>query len=205
MVITALPYQVSPAKVLEQIAQQMHAKKLPMLVDLRDESDHENPTRLVLVPRSNRIDTERLMSHLFATTDLERSYRVNVNLIGLDQKPQVKNLVTLLKEWLQYRLTTVTRRLNFRLDKINDRLHILDGLLVAYLNIDEVIRIIREEDEPKAQLMKKFKLSELQANAILDLRLRQLAKLEEVKLKVKKTSWKRKKPTLKRRSAPKPE
>jgi topoisomerase-4 subunit A len=186
VIITALPYQVSPAKVLEQIAQQMHAKKLPMLVDLRDESDHENPTRLVLVPRSNRIDTDRLMSHLFATTDLERSYRVNVNLIGLDQKPRVKNLVTLLKEWLQFRLDTVTRRLNFRLDKINDRLHILDGLLTAYLNIDEVIRIIREEDEPKAQLMKKFKLSELQANAILDLRLRQLAKLEEVKLKGEK-------------------
>jgi len=186
VVISALPYQVSPAKVLEQIAQQMHAKKLPMLNDLRDESDHENPTRLVLVPRSNRVDVERLMSHLFATTDLERNYRVNVNLIGLDQKPQVKNLVTLLKEWLTYRLATVTRRLEFRLEKINDRLHILDGLLVAYLNIDEVIRIIREEDDPKASLMKKFKLSDVQATAILDLRLRQLARLEEVKLKGEK-------------------
>jgi topoisomerase-4 subunit A len=186
VVVTALPYQVSPAKVLEQIAQQMHAKKLPMLVDLRDESDHENPTRLVLVLRSNRVDVERLMSHLFATTDLERNYRVNVNLIGLDQKPRVKNLVELLKEWLQYRLATITRRLNFRLDKINDRLHILDGLLIAYLNIDEVIRIIRTEDDPKAVLMKKFKLSDIQAGAILDLRLRQLAKLEEIKLQGEK-------------------
>jgi len=186
VVITALPYQVSPAKVLEQIAQQMHAKKLPMLNDLRDESDHENPTRLVLVPRSNRVDVERLMSHLFATTDLERNYRVNVNLIGLDQRPQVKNLATLLKEWLQYRLATVTRRLEFRLEKINDRLHILDGLLIAYLNIDEVIRIIREEDDPKASLMKAFKLTDGQATAILDLRLRHLARLEEVKLQAEK-------------------
>ncbi len=183
IVVTALPHQSSPAKVLEQIAQQMHAKKLPMLVDLRDESDHENPTRLVLVPRSNRVDVERLMSHLFATTDLERSYRVNLNIIGLDQRPQVKNLTTILKEWLVYRQDVVTRRLQFRLDKINDRLHILEGLLIAYLNIDEVIRIIREEDEPKAELMKKYKLSDVQANAILDLRLRQLAKLEEIKLK----------------------
>ncbi len=183
IVITALPHQTSPAKVLEQIAQQMHAKKLPMLVDLRDESDHENPTRLVLVPRSNRVDTERLMSHLFATTDLERSYRVNLNMIGLDQRPQVKTLAGIIKEWLTYRQDTVTRRLQFRLDKINDRLHILDGLLIAYLNIDEVIRIIREEDEPKQELMERYKLSDIQANAILDLRLRQLAKLEEIKLK----------------------
>ncbi len=183
IVITALPYQTSPAKVLEQIAQQMHAKKLPMLVDLRDESDHENPTRLVLVPRSNRVDVDRLMSHLFASTDLERNYRVNLNMIGLDHRPQVKNLQGILKEWLTYRQDTVTRRLNFRLDKINERLHILDGLLIAYLNIDEVIRIIREEDKPKEALMKKYKLSETQANAILDLRLRQLAKLEEIKLK----------------------
>jgi topoisomerase-4 subunit A len=182
IVVTALPHQVSPAKVLEQIAQQMHAKKLPMLVDLRDESDHENPTRLVFVPRSNRIDTERLMSHLFATTDLERSYRVNLNIIGLDSRPQVKNLAQIIKEWLSYRLDVVTRRLNFRLDKINERLHLLDGLLIAYLNLDEVIRIIREEDEPKAELMQRYELSELQANAILDLRLRQLAKLEEIKL-----------------------
>ncbi|NKC00251.1 MAG: DNA topoisomerase IV subunit A [Pseudomonadales bacterium] len=183
VVITALPHQASPAKILEQIAQQMHAKKLPMLVDLRDESDHENPTRLVLVPRSNRVDLERMMSHLFATTDLERSYRVNLNMIGLDHRPQVKNLAQILKEWLSYRLDVVTRRLNFRLEKINDRLHILEGLLIAYLNIDEVIRIIREEDEPKNELMKAYKLSEIQANAILDLRLRQLAKLEEMKLK----------------------
>ena len=182
IVITALPHQVSPAKVLEQIAQQMQAKKLPMLADLRDESDHENPTRLVLVPRSNRVDVERLMSHLFASTDLERSYRVNMNLIGLDQRPQVKNLVSLLKEWLRYRQDTVTRRLSHRLERINDRLHILEGYLAAYLNIDEVIRIIREEDEAKAALMKAFKLSEVQADAVLNLRLRQLAKLEEIKL-----------------------
>lgn len=186
IVITALPHQASPAKVLEQIAAQMQAKKLPMLADLRDESDHENPTRLVLVPRSNRVDAHRLMSHLFASTDLERSFRVNMNVIGLDQKPQVKNLVTLLKEWLEYRRETVRRRLSFRLDKINDRLHILDGLLIAYLNLDEVIRIIREEDAPKQALMAAYNLSEVQANAILDLRLRQLAKLEEFKLKGEK-------------------
>ena len=182
IVVTALPHQASPAKILEQIAQQMHAKKLPMLVDLRDESDHENPTRLVLVPRSNRVDVERLMSHLYATTDLERSYRVNLNMIGLDHRPQVKNLAQLVKEWLTYRQDVVTRRLSFRLEKINERLHILEGLLIAYLNIDEVIRIIREEDKPKDELMKRYELSEIQANAILDLRLRQLAKLEEIKL-----------------------
>ncbi len=183
IVITALPHQTSPAKVLEQIAQQMHAKKLPMLVDLRDESDHENPTRLVLVPKSNRVDCDRLMSHLYSSTDLERSYRINLNLIGLDNRPQVKSLVGILKEWLTYRQQVVTRRLSYRLEKINERLHILEGLLIAYLNIDEVIRIIREEDEPKKELMKKYKLSDIQANAILDLRLRQLAKLEEIKLK----------------------
>ena len=187
IVITALPHQASPAKLLEAIAQQMHAKKLPMLVDLRDESDHENPTRLVLVPKSNRIDYDRLMSHLFATTDLERSYRVNLNIIGLDQRPAVKSLAQILKEWLRYRFDVVTLRLTFRLDKINDRLHILDGLLVAYLNLDEVIRIIREEDEPKIELMNKFALSEIQANAILDLRLRNLAKLEEMKLTSEKS------------------
>ncbi|MEM1435902.1 MAG: DNA topoisomerase IV subunit A [Pseudomonadota bacterium] len=186
IVITALPYQVSPAKVLEQIAAQMNGKTLPMLTDLRDESDHENPTRLVLVPRSNRVDTDRLMSHLFATTDLERSYRVNMNLIGLDQRPGVRGLVPLLKEWLTYRRETVTRRLQHRLDRINDRLHIIDGLLIAYLNIDEVIRIIREEDKPKEGLMAHFKLTELQADAILDLRLRKLAKLEEIELKTEK-------------------
>ena len=186
IVITALPHQTSPAKILEQIAQQMQARKLPMLVDLRDESDHENPMRLVLVPRSNRVDYERLMSHLFATTDLQRNYRVNLNIIGLDQRPAVKNLAQIIKEWLRYRLDVVTRRLNFRLDKINDRLHILDGLLVAYLNLDEVIRIIREEENPRQELMQRFKLSEIQANAILDLRLRQLAKLEEIKLQTEK-------------------
>ncbi|MEZ5553594.1 MAG: DNA topoisomerase IV subunit A [Pseudomonadales bacterium] len=186
IVITALPHQASPAKVLEQIAAQMQAKKLPMLADLRDESDHENPTRLVLVLRSNRVDAHRLMSHLFATTDLERSYRINLNVIGLDQKPQVKNLTVLLREWLEYRREVVRRRLNFRLDKINDRLHILDGLLIAYLNLDEVIRIIREEDAPRQSLMATFSLSEVQANAILDLRLRQLARLEEFKLKSEK-------------------
>ena len=161
----------------------MHAKKLPMLIDLRDESDHENPTRLVLVPRSNRVDVDQLMAHLFATTDLERSYRVNLNMIGLDARPQVKNLQMILKEWLTYRQDIVTRRLDYRLQKINERLHILEGLLIAYLNIDEVIRIIREEDQPKQELMKRYKLSEIQANSILDLRLRQLAKLEEMKLK----------------------
>ncbi|MEE2824815.1 MAG: DNA topoisomerase IV subunit A, partial [Pseudomonadota bacterium] len=186
LVITALPHQTSPAKVLEQIAAQMQARKLPMLVDLRDESDHENPMRLVLVPRSNRVDYERLMSHLFATTDLQRNYRVNLNIIGLDQRPAVKNLAQIVKEWLRYRLDVVTRRLNFRLDKINDRLHILDGLLIAYLNLDEVIRIIREEEKPRQELMARFKLSEIQANAILDLRLRQLAKLEEIKLQTEK-------------------
>ena len=182
IVITALPHQVSPTKVLEQIAAQMQAKKLPMLSDLRDESDHENPTRLVLSPRSNRVDCDRLMSHLFATTDLERSFRVNMNVIGLDQRPRVKDLLGILKEWLAYRQTVVTRRIRFRLDKIIERLHVLDGLLIAYLDLDEVIRIIREEDKPKATLMKRFELSDGQANAILDLRLRQLAKLEENKL-----------------------
>jgi len=182
IVITALPYQASPAKVLEQIAAQMQAKKLPMLVDLRDESDHENPTRLVLVPRSNRIDVERLMSHLFATTDLERSFRVNLNVIGLDMRPRVKGLAEMLREWLVFRQATVTRRLEHRLAKIEQRLHILAGLLIAYLNIDEVVRIVREEDNPRAELMARFALSEIQANAILDLRLRQLARLEEIKL-----------------------
>ncbi|MFK7912490.1 MAG: DNA topoisomerase IV subunit A [Pseudomonadales bacterium] len=187
IVVTALPYQASPAKILEQIAAQMNGKTLPMLSDLRDESDHENPTRLVLVPRSNRVDTERLMSHLFASTDLEKSYRVNMNLIGLDHRPQVKGLVTLIKEWLTYRRDTVTRRLQFRLQKINDRLHIIEGLLVAYLNIDEVIRIIREEDNPKASLMKTFKLSDVQAESILNIRLRNLARLEEMKLQGEKS------------------
>ncbi len=183
LVITALPHQVSGAKVLEQIAGQMQAKKLPMVEDLRDESDHEHPTRLVITPRSNRVDVDELMQHLFATTDLERSYRVNLNLIGLNGRPQVKNLKDLLAEWLEFRKKTVRKRLQWRLDKVKSRLHILDGLLIAYLDIDEVIRIIRREDEPKAVLMKRFKLSDAQTEAILELKLRHLAKLEEMKIK----------------------
>lgn len=182
-VISALPHQVSGAKVLEQIASQMRAKKLPMVEDLRDESDHENPTRLVIVPRSNRVDLAQVMNHLFATTDLERSYRVNMNMIGLDGRPAVKNLHEILSEWLVYRRDTVRRRLNFRLEKVLRRLHILTGLLVAYLNLDEVIHIIRTEDEPKQVLMQRFELSETQADAILELKLRHLAKLEEMKLR----------------------
>ncbi|MBX9706170.1 MAG: DNA topoisomerase IV subunit A, partial [Gammaproteobacteria bacterium] len=182
IVITALPYQVSGAKVIEQIAAQMNAKKLPMVDDLRDESDHENPTRLVIVPRSNRVDIESLMSHLFATTDLQKNYRMNMNVIGLDGRPQVKNLLTFLNEWLQFRTETVTKRLQHRLEKVTQRLHILDGLLIAFLNIDEIIHIIRHEDEPKPKLMKKFKLSDQQAEAILELKLRHLAKLEEEKI-----------------------
>lgn len=183
IVITDLPHQVSGAKVLEQIATQMRNKKLPLIEDLRDESDHENLTRLVLVPRSNRVDLEQVMNHLFATTDLEKSYRVNLNMIGLDQKPSVKSLLTILTEWLEYRRSTIIRRLNYRLDKVLKRLHILDGLLVAFLNIDEVIDIIRHHDEPKLELIKRFSISETQAEAILELKLRQLAKLEEIKIK----------------------
>ena len=183
IVISALPYQASGAKVLEQIAGQMRAKKLPMVEDLRDESDHENPTRLVIVPRSNRVDSDELMAHLFATTDLEKSYRVNLNIIGLDGRPKVKNLKELLEEWLEFRIETVTRRLQFRLDKVDKRLHILDGLLIAYLNLDEVIVIIRKHDEPKPVLRKRFKLSDAQAEAILEIKLRHLAKLEEMKIK----------------------
>lgn len=183
IVITALPHQVSGGKVLEQIAQQMQDKKLPLVSDLRDESDHENPTRLVIVPRSNRVDVLALMDHLFATTDLERTYRVNLNMIGLNGKPQVKNLLQILTEWLEYRTATVKRRLQHRLDIISHRLHILEGLILVYLNLDEVIRIIRKEDEPKPVLMKKFKLSEDQADAILDTKLRHLAKLEEMQIK----------------------
>jgi topoisomerase IV subunit A len=182
VVITALPHQASGAKVLEQIAGQMQAKKLPMVADLRDESDHENPTRLIIVPRSNRIDIEQMMQHLFATTDLEKNYRVNLNMLGLDGRPQVKPLLAILQEWLQFRQQTVTRRLQYRLDKVLARLHILEGLLIAYLNIDEVIAIIRYEDEPKAELMARFGLTDTQAEAILELKLRHLAKLEEVKL-----------------------
>lgn len=182
IVISALPHQVSGSKVLEQIAAQMTAKKLPMVADLRDESDHENPTRLVIVPRSNRVDVDSMMSHLFATTDLERNYRINLNMIGINGRPQVKDLRTILQEWLSYRMETVRRRLQYRLEKIIDRLHILEGLLVAYLNIDEVIAIIREADNPKAELCKRFTLSERQADAILDMKLRHLAKLEEIKI-----------------------
>jgi len=187
VVITALPHQVSGSKILEQIAAQMTAKKLPMVEDLRDESDHENPTRLVIVPRSNRIDIDDLMSHLFATTDLERSYRVNMNVITLNGKPQQMNVRDMLKEWLSFRTETVRRRLSYRLDKVEQRLHILAGLLVAYLNIDEIIEIIRHEDKPKNELMVRFTLSEIQANAILDIRLRQLAKLEEVKIRAEQS------------------
>lgn len=183
VVITALPYQVSGAKVIEQIAAQMQQKKLPMVDDLRDESDHEHPTRLVITPRSNRVDIEGLMSHLFATTDLERSYRVNLNMIGLNGKPAVKNLLTILQEWLTFRIGTVKKRLQYRLDKVLDRLHVLEGLLIAYLNIDEVIAVIREAENPKLALMQRFELSERQADAILEMKLRHLAKLEEIKLR----------------------
>ena len=183
VVITALPYQVSGAKVLEQIAAQMQAKKLPMVADLRDESTHETPTRLVIEPRSNRVDIEALMAHLFATSDLEKNIRVNMNVIGLDGRPRVMPLPAMLGEWLNFRRVTVRRRLEHRLGKVEDRLHILEGLLTAYLNIDEVIRIIREEDEPKAALISAFDLSERQAEAILELRLRHLAKLEEFKIR----------------------
>ena len=183
IIITHLPYQVSGARVLEQIAQQMQARKLPMVEDLRDESDHENPTRLVILPRSNRVDVERLMSHLFATTDLERSYRVNLNMIGSNGRPAVKDLLNLLQEWLAFRTETVRRRLQYRLDQVLDRLHILEGLMIAYLNIDEVIAIIRYEEEPKTELMSRFGLSDRQAEAILNLRLRHLARLEEIKIR----------------------
>ena len=183
IVITALPHQVSGNRILEQVAQQMRAKKLPMVEDLRDESDHENPTRLVIVPRSNRVDAERLMSHLFASTDLERSYRVNLNMIGLNGRPQVKNLRDLLAEWLEFRFATVRRRLEHRLGKVRERLHLLEGLLIAFLNIDEVIRIIRSEDEPKPVLMARFVLTAVQADYVLDTKLRQLARLEEMKIR----------------------
>jgi topoisomerase IV subunit A len=183
IVITALPHMVSGAKVLEQLASQMQNKKLPLIADLRDESDHENPTRLIIVPRSKQVDIDSLMAHLFATTDLERTYRVNINVIGLDGRPKIKGLVEFLQEWLTFRQDTIKRRLEYRLQKVIDRLHVLDSYLIAFLNIDEVITIIREEDKPKAVLMQRFELTAEQANAILDLKLRQLAKLEEVKIK----------------------
>ena len=183
IVVTALPYQSSGSRVLEQIAEQMNARKLPMVADLRDESDHENPTRLIIVPRSNRVDVDQLMSHLFASTDLERNHRVNLNMIGIDGKPAVKSLTSILGEWVKFRINTVRKRLEFRLDKINKRLHLLDAALIAFLNIDEVIRIIRTEDEPKPILIARFNLTEVQADYILDTRLRQLARLEEMKIR----------------------
>ena len=186
IIISALPHQSSPSKIIAQIADQMTAKKLPMVEDIRDEADYENPVRIVLVPRSNRVDTDALMAHLFATTDLEKSYRVNMNMIGLDHKPAVKGLLQVITEWLTFRRTTVTRRLQHRLDKVLARLHILDGLMIAFLNIDEVIEIIRTEDEPKQVLMARFNLSDEQAEAILNLRLRHLAKLEEHQLQAEK-------------------
>jgi len=203
IVITALPYQVSGSKVLEQIAAQMNAKKLPLVADLRDESDHESPTRLVIEPRSNRVDLAALMSHLFATTDLERSYRVNFNLIGLDGKPKVYNLKELIKDWVDFRLDTVRRRLEWRLARVDRRLHILEGLLIAYLDLDEVIRIIREEDEPKPALMQRFSLSEEQTDYILDTRLRQLSRLEEMKIKGEQTELLREKQQLEKTLASK--
>lgn len=196
IVITALPYQVSGAKLMEQIGAQMLAKKLPMIEDLRDESDHENPTRLLLIPKAKRMDVEAVMSHLFATTDLEKSYRVNMNMIGMDGRPQVKGLREILVEWLTFRTETVRRRLQYRLDKILARLHILDGLLIAYLNIDEVIAIIRNEDHPKAVLIARFALSEAQAEAILELKLRHLAKLEEIKIRGEQAALEKERATL---------
>lgn len=186
IVITSLPYQTSGSKVISQIAEQMRSKKLPLIEDLRDESDHKNPTRIVIYPRSNRVNLNELMLHLFATTDLEKSYRVNMNVIGLDGKPKVKNLITILKEWLKYRRDTVIKRLQYRLAKIIARLHILEGLLIAFLNIDEVIAIIRNEDNPKPELIIRFKLTDIQAEAILELKLRYLAKLEEIKIQTEK-------------------
>ncbi len=183
IVITALPHQASGARIMEQIAAQMQAKKLPLVADLRDESDNEEPIRLVIIPRSNRVDCEQLMAHLFATTDLEKNYRVNLNLIALDGRPRVMNLAEILREWLSFRTEVVRRRLNYRLDKVTSRLHILSGLLIAFLNLDEIIEIIRNNDRPKPILIERFALSEIQAEAILELKLRHLAKLEEIKIK----------------------
>ena len=196
IIVTALPFQASGSKVLEQIAAQMRNKKLPMVEDLRDESDHENPTRLVISPRSNRIDIEALMDHLFATTDLERSYRINMNIIGIDGRPSVMNLRQILKEWLRFRTDVTRRRLDYRLQKVEKRLHLLDGLLIAFLNIDEVIHIIRTEDEPKPALMARFDLSDTQAEYILDTKLRQLARLEEFKIRSEQDELAREKAEL---------
>src|SRR5690606_13825222 len=183
IVVTALPHQVSGAKILEQIAAQMQAKKLPMVADLRDESDHENPTRLIIIPRSNRVDLEQVMQHLFATTDLERSYRINMNMIGIDGKPAVKPLNKILHEWLSFRTVTTRRRLQHRLERVEERLLRLAALMIVFLNVDEVIRIIREEEHPKPVLMERFNLIEMQAEYILDTKLRQLARLEEMKIR----------------------
>lgn len=196
IIVTALPHMVSSSKVLEQIAFQMQAKKLPLITDLRDESDHSNPTRLVIVPKAGKIDVDVLMSHLFATTDLEKNYRVNLNIIGLDNKPQVKGLLGVLQEWISYRLEIVKRRLSARLEKVLERLHILDGLLIAFLNIDEVIHIIRTEDKPKEKLISKFKLTPIQAEAILELKLRHLARLEEVKIRGEQKDLSKERDTL---------
>ena len=196
IVITAMPHQVSGNRIMEQIAQQMQTKKLPMVADLRDESDHENPTRIVIAPRSNRVDVDGLMTHLFASTDLEKNYRMNLNVIGTDGRPQVKNLQEMLTEWLAYRTETVRRRLEYRLGKVEARLHILEGLLTAYLNIDEVIEIIRTEDKPKPVLMERFGLSSEQAEAILELKLRNLAKLEEMKIKGEQDELQKERDTL---------
>ncbi len=187
IIITALPYQVSTGRVIEQIAGLMQAKKLPMVADIRDESDHEDPIRLRIMPRSNRVDKDVLMSHLLATTELEKSYRLNVNVIGLNRRPQTIGLVELLRQWLDFRRQTVLKRLQHRLEQINDRLHILEGLLIVFLHLDEVIRIIRQSDDPQQELMRRFKLSEIQVEAILSIRLRQLARLEELKLKREKS------------------
>lgn len=198
IIVTALPFQASGSKILEQIATQMRNKKLPMVEDLRDESDHENPTRLVITPRSNRVDTVALMDHLFATTDLERSYRINMNIIGIDGRPAVMNLRRILKDWLTFRTDVTRRRLDYRLQKVDKRLHLLDGLLIAFLNIDEVIHIIRTEDEPKPALIARFNLSDTQAEYILDTKLRQLARLEEVKIRAEQDELAQEKAELER-------
>ncbi|MGB2044446.1 MAG: DNA topoisomerase IV subunit A, partial [Porticoccaceae bacterium] len=198
IIVTALPFQASGSKILEQIATQMRNKKLPMVEDLRDESDHENPTRLVITPRSNRVDTIALMDHLFATTDLERSYRINMNIIGIDGRPAVMNLRRILKDWLSFRTDVTRRRLDYRLQKVDKRLHLLDGLLIAFLNIDEVIHIIRTEDEPKPALIARFNLSDTQAEYILDTKLRQLARLEEVKIRAEQDELAQEKAELER-------
>ena len=196
VVVTALPHQVSGSKILEQIAQQVHAKKLPMVADLRDESDHENPTRLVIIPRSNRVDIEPMMNHLFASTDLERTYRVNLNMIGIDGRPEVKPLDKILKEWLQFRTETTKRRLQHRLEKVEERLMRLAALMIVYLNVDEVIRIIREEEQPKPVLIERFDLVEMQAEYIMETKLRQLARLEEMKIRTEEETLEKEKEEL---------